>query len=154
MPLPRPLFWTQFTDDLISSGRIPEAEDGLRKFLAKSPDALLMDRLGRLYLLEGSFDDAQASFMQAAEWGPNEYAPHLGLAKLALQRHDRDLAMKHLSQAKLLAPREYTVLYSLESIYRHSGLKAQADRIQEELKQLRADSAAPPTHGKWRKHEL
>jgi tetratricopeptide (TPR) repeat protein len=154
MPLPRPLFWTQFSDDLISSGRIPEAKEALTKFLAKSPDSSLMDRLGRLYLLEGSLDDAQRCFLQAAEWNPNDHGPHFGLAKVALQRNDRDLALKYLSQARLLAPREYTVLYSLESVYRQLGFTAQADRIQEDLKHLRAESAATPRFGKWRSYEL
>lgn len=155
MPLPRRLFWTQYTDDLIGSGRVAEARDVLRKTLAKSPDAELMDRLGRIYLLlEGSLDDAQRCFMQAAEWDPDLYAPHLDLAKLALLRQDRDLALKHVSQAKLLAPREYSVLYSLQSVYRQLGNTAQADRIQEDLKLLRANSAARPRYGPWPAYEL
>jgi tetratricopeptide (TPR) repeat protein len=87
--------------------------------------------------------------MQAAEWDPDLYAPHLDLAKLALLRQDRDLALKHVSQAKLLAPREYSVLYSLQSVYRQLGNTAQADRIQEDLKLLRANSAARPRYGPW-----
>ena len=155
MPLPRRLFWTQYTDDLIGSGRVGDARDALRKTLAKSPDPELMDRLGRIYLqLEGSLDDAERCFMQAAEWGPDLYAPHLDLAKLALQRQDRDLALKHLSEAKLLAPHEYSVLYSLQSVYRQLGNTAQADRIQEDLKQLRANSAARPRSGPWPAYEL
>ena len=154
MPLSRRIFWTQFTDDLIASGRIPEARDALKKFLAKSPDAELMDRLGRIYALEGSLDDAQRCFMQAAELDPNEHAPLVGLAKIALQHNDRDLALKYLSQANLLAPREYAVLYSLESVYRQLGYTDQADRIQEDLTHLCADSDSPPRFGNWRKHEL
>jgi tetratricopeptide (TPR) repeat protein len=155
IPLPRRLFWMQFTDDLIGSGRIADARDRLRTYLATTQDAELMDRLGRIYLLlEGSLDDAQRCFMQATEWDPNEFAPHLDLAKLALQRHDPELALKHLSQANLLAPGEYSVLYSLESVYRQLGQTALADRVQDDLKRLRRDSARTRKHEPWLPHEL
>ena len=38
MPLTHNLFWTQFTDDLIASGRLPEARDAGRQ---KIPGELL-----------------------------------------------------------------------------------------------------------------
>ena len=154
MPLPRDIFWAQFTDDLISSGRLVEAREALRKYLVKHPDANLMNRLGQVYLLEGSLDDAERSFLQAVELNPNEFGPHLGLARLALQRHDPKAALTHIKQAKQLAPREYSVLYSLESIFRQLGETAEADRLQEELKRLRSEAAAPPTIRKWRVYEL
>ena len=37
------------------------------------------------------------------------------------------------------------MLYTLESVLRQLGQTAQADRIQEDLKRLRKESAAPPT---------
>ncbi len=154
MPLTHNLFWTQFTDDLIASGRLPEARDALRKYLAKSSDADLTNRLGQIYLLEGSFDDAERCFKQAMEQNPDAFGPPLNLGKLALQRHDPKLALEYLKQAKLLAPLEYSVLYTLESVLRQSGQSAQADRIQEDLKRLRKESAAPPTLDKWPKYTL
>jgi tetratricopeptide (TPR) repeat protein len=154
MPLSRSLFWTQFTDDLIASGRVREARDALRTYLAKTSDTGLLNRLGQVYLLEGSLDDAERSFTQARESNPNEYAPYLSLAKLALQRHEPKLALEHLKQAKLLAPREYSVLYTLESVYRQLGQTTQADRIQEDLKRLRSQASTLPGFRQWRAYEL
>jgi len=154
IPLPHRLFWSLFTDDMISSGRIDDARVALSNFMAKSQDAGLMDRLGQIYLLQGSLDDAQRCFVQATEWGPNDYRPHFNLAKLALNRNDREVAMRHLKQARLLAPREYRVLYSLESVYRQLGNTAEADRIQDDLKRLRADSSSMPRSGPWPKYAL
>ena len=121
MPLSRNLFWSHFTDDLIGCGRIADAREALRKYVLKHADADLLNRLGQVYLLEGSLDDAERSFLQAVELDGNEYGPHLSLAKLALQRHDPKLALTNLKQARLLAPREYSVLYTLELVLRQLG---------------------------------
>jgi tetratricopeptide (TPR) repeat protein len=154
MPLPHNLFWSQYSDDLIASGRIAEARDALRTYLAKSPDAILMNRLGQIYVLEGSLDDAERSFMQAVEWSPNDYGPHLNLGKLALQRHDPGVALKHLKQAKFLAPQEYSVLYALESVYRQQGQTTEANHIEEDLKRLRTESRTPPMMSQWPNYTL
>ena len=63
-------------------------------------------------------------------WDPRTYAPHLSLAKLAIQRRRRDEALQQLNQARLLAPRQYGVLYNLASVYRQLGLTSEADGVQ------------------------
>jgi len=80
-----------------------------------------------------------------AEWDPSDASPHLSLAKLALQRHQQEEALKHLNQARVLAPLEYDVLYNLAAAYRLLGRTAEADRIQEALKRLRGNSSLSST---------
>jgi len=156
MPMPRRLFWSHFADDLIASGRIDDARRYLNKALEGAPDAELMNRLGQAYFLQGALDNAERCFGQAAEWDPNDHAPHLSLAKLALQRHHQEEALKHLNQAKLLAPRKYDVLYNLATVYRLLGRTAEADRIQEAIKQLRGNSSSSsrPTNNPWPRYAL
>ena len=144
MPLPRRLFWSHLADDLVASGRIDDAARALNKALANAHDAELMNLLGRIYFLQGASADAKRCFEQAAEWDPNDYNPRLNLSLLALQRHDRQEAIKHLNQARILAPRDYSVLYSLASAYRQLGRTADADLLQETLKRLRDKADGPP----------
>jgi len=156
MPLAHRLFWSHLADDLVASGRLDDAKGRLIRALASAPDADLMNRLGRVYFLEGAFDDAERCFRQAGEWNPSDYKPHLDLCKLALQRHQREEALKYLDQAKVLAPREYSVLYSLASVYRQLGRPADASRVEEILARLREKPAAPapPAVTPWPRYAL
>jgi tetratricopeptide (TPR) repeat protein len=156
MPLPPRLFWSHLADDLVQCGRTDEARRRLTRALAKSEDAELMSRLGRIHFLQGSLDDAQRCFQQAAEWDPHDSTPHLSLAKLALQRQDRETALQHLSQARILAPLHYEVVYNLASLYRQLGRSGDADRLQEVLKQLRVDSSSAPRapNSPWPRYAL
>lgn len=154
MPLSRSLFWSHLADDLIECGRIEEAGRRLTAALREDSDPELMNRLGHVHFLQGSFEDARRCFEQAAEWGPSSFDPHLSLAKLALQRNDREGALFHLTEARLRAPRQYSVLYSLASVYRQLGRTADADRIREELTQLRAESSTGPGDKAWPAYAL
>jgi tetratricopeptide (TPR) repeat protein len=156
IPLPRRLFWSQLAEDLVASGRIDEARGYLTKALAGAPDAHLMNRLGRAYFLQGALDEAQRCFEQAAEWDPTDYEAQLNLGELALQRHERAAALKHLNQARALAPRHYGVLYSLASVYRQLGRNAEADRTAQVMKQLREKPASSrqPASGPWPRYAL
>jgi tetratricopeptide (TPR) repeat protein len=156
MPLSHRLFWSHLANDLVESGRIDDASRQLTKALAIAPDADLMNQLGRIYFLQGALDDAERCYQQAAEWDPSDYGPHLNLARLALQRRDRGEALKQLNKAKALEPRQYDVLYSLASVYSQLGLTADADRVQETLKQLRDKSLSPSpsVHNPWPRYAL
>ena len=156
MQLPRRLFWSHLADDLVASGRINDAIRYLTKAVARRPDADLMNRLGQAYLLQGALADAERCFVQAAEWAPGDFTPQLNLAKLALQRHQQEQALKHLNQAKLLGPRQYDVLYNLASVYRQLGRPADADRVQETIKQLRGNSSSStrPATSAWPRYAL
>jgi tetratricopeptide (TPR) repeat protein len=157
MPLVRGLFWSHLADDLIECGRFEDAGRYLTQALVDNNDASLMNRLGRVYFLQGSLIEAERCFRQVAEWDPSDYSSRLELAKLALQRRARAEALLHLNQAHLLAPRHYSVLYSLASVYRQLGRTFDADRIQETINQLVRDkpSSSPhPTNSPWPRYAL
>ena len=144
MPAARPLFWTQLARDLIECGRIEDAGRYLDQALAAGPNPELTDLLGYTYFLRGEFEEAERCYRRAAESDPSLFDPHLNLAKLALQRRNQDEALRELNQARLLAPRRYGVLYSLALVYRQLGQTAEADKIQEEIKELREAAATAP----------
>jgi tetratricopeptide (TPR) repeat protein len=156
IPLDRNLFWVQFADDLVSSGRIDDARRHLLKAVTKAPDSQLLNRLGQTYFLQGALDDAERCFRETVELAPTDYAAHANLAKLSIQRHDREAALKQLNHARALAPRQYSVLYSLVSVYRQLGRFTEADEIQATLKQLRTQTASLPrgADGTWPRYAL
>ncbi len=158
VPLTHRLFWSHLTDDLIESGRIDDASSYLARAVAETPDAELMTQLGRIYSLKGALNDAERCFREAAEWAPSDYRPQLNLAKLALQRGDREKALRHLNAANLLEPRQYEVLYNLVSVYRQLGQTAEADGVQETIKHLRntllLPSSSSPQKRPWPRYAL
>jgi tetratricopeptide (TPR) repeat protein len=151
MPLPRHLFWNHLTEDLISSGRMDDAINVLTKALTNTHDADLMNRLGQTYFLQGRTEDAERCFRQALEWEPGNFQPYVGLSRIALQRQEREEALRYLIQAKQLAPLEYSVLYSLAAIYRLLGRPADAARVQDTLAQVRDKPAIDPI---WPRYAL
>ena len=118
MPLPPSLFWGNLADDLIKVGRFEDVQRYLSKALAETPDAQLMNIMGRAHHLAGSFDEAERCFRQAAEWEPKDYLPHYSLGQLELQRHQPEQARQHLEKASSLAPRRIDVLNGLTVAYR------------------------------------
>jgi tetratricopeptide (TPR) repeat protein len=144
MPASRKLFWNQLAHDLIECGRMEDAGRRLEQALDGGQDAELMDLLGYTFFVRGDFDEAERCYRQAAEWDPTLYRPHLSLAKLALQLRRRDEALRELNQARLLAPRQYGVLYNLALMYRQLGQTAEAAQVQEEIKDLREAKAPVP----------
>ena len=154
MPLSRQLFWSHLADDLIECGRIEEAGRRLTVVLRDNSDPELMNRLGRVYFLQGSLEDAERCYRLAADWGPSDFDPHLSLAKLALQRKDREAALEHLNQARLRAPRQYKVLYSLALFYRQLGRPADADRIQQTMAEIKAEASTGPGGNAWPAYAL
>ncbi len=155
-PLARTLFWSHLADDLAGSGRIDDARLALTKAVAKVPDPSLLIRLGRAYFLQGDLDEAQRCFRQSAELAPTELEAYVELAKVAIQRHDRQEALKQLNHARSLSPREQSVLYSLVAVYRQLGRTAEAEQVHETLKQLREQPARPDRarNGDWPRYAL
>jgi len=137
MPLPHSLFWSNLANDLIKIGRFDDAQGYLSRALASTPDAALMNTLGRAYHLGGAFDEAERCFQQAAEWEPKDYIPHYNLGQVELQRHRPEQARQHLEIAYKLAPKRMDVLYSLAVAYRLLRLPDEAARIEKTMAQLR-----------------
>lgn len=156
MPLPRSLFWTQLAEDLVSSGRIDDARRYLIKALSNAPDASLLNLLGQTYFLQGALEDADRCFRQAADLATTDHLAYVNLAKLAILRHEREEALKQLNHARALAPRRYSVLYTLASVYRQLGRTAEANQVEQSLEQLRQLSAsrAPVSNANWPAYSL
>jgi tetratricopeptide (TPR) repeat protein len=156
MPLPRRLFWTHFASDLIAAGRLEEAGKHLSTAVAATDDFDLMNQLGRVYFLQGAFDDAERCYRQATEWAPNEYGPLLSLARLAQQQRKFPEALEYLTKARLLAPLHYDVLYSLASVYRQLGRAAEAEQILAIIKewQIQRNQTSRPVSGTWPRYAL
>jgi len=140
MPLPHSLFWSNLADDLIKMGRFGDVQGYLTRALASTPDAALMNTLGRAFSLGGSFDEAERCFRQAAEWEPKDYLPHYHLGQVELQRHRPEQARQHLEAAHRLAPLRIDVLYSLVVAYRLLRLPDETARIEKEIAHLRERS--------------
>jgi tetratricopeptide (TPR) repeat protein len=156
MPLPRGLFWSEFAEDLLAVGRFEETARHLTRALESGPDAHLMDLLGRAYFLQGTLDEAERCFRQAAEWDPGDYAPHLDLAKIELQRQRYGEALKHLDRALTLSPRQIDVLYARARAFRRLGRVVDAVVVEETIKQLREHPPAASGPGKrsWPRYAL
>jgi tetratricopeptide (TPR) repeat protein len=137
MPIGRTLFWQHLADDMVECGRIDDARQVLVQALAQTSDPSLLNRLGRTYFLQGDLENAERSFHQAVALDPNQYEAYVELAKVAIQRRDRQEALKLLNQARALAPQGQNVLYSLVSVYRQLGRTSEAEEVQETLTQLR-----------------
>ena len=144
MPLPRGLFWSQFAEDLLACGRFEETARHLARALETGPDARLSDLLGRAYFLQGKLDEAERTFREAAEAAPGDHAPYLDLGKLEIQRQRYAEALKYLDKALALSPQQIDVLYSQARAYRLLGRSADADRLDETIKRLRAPPPRRP----------
>jgi tetratricopeptide (TPR) repeat protein len=140
MPLPRSLFWSHLSEDLIKSGRNEDAGKYLLKALADAPHVPLLNSLGQAYLLRGMVEEAEHCYQQAAEWEPSDYLPRYNLGKIELQRHRLKEALTHLKIAQGLAPRQLEVLHSLAAAYRLLGQAVEASQVQSVIKQVRERS--------------
>jgi tetratricopeptide (TPR) repeat protein len=156
MPLPHGLFWSQFAEDLLACGRFEETARHLTKALEAGPAARLSDLLGRAYFLQGKLDEAEHAFREAAVATPGDYAPYLDLGKLEIQRQRYAEALKYLDKALTLAPQQIDVLYGQARAYRLLGRAADADRLDETIKRLRAKPPAPAraANGSWPRYAL
>src|SRR5262249_175576 len=117
IPLERTLFWRHLADDLVSSGRINDARRHLSEAPATTSDPQLLNRLGHAYFLQGGLDDAERCFRRAVDLDPGGWAAHANLAKLAIQRHNHEEALRQLNEARALAPDEHGILYSLAAVF-------------------------------------
>jgi tetratricopeptide (TPR) repeat protein len=144
MPLPRRLFWSHLTFELMAMGRPADARRCLLQALKDNPDAYLMTSLGLAYDMDGSTSDAERCYRQAMEWDARYFSPHLYLGKLELHRQRTEEALKHLHRALELAPRDYDVVYNLGLAYQQIGRTEEAARFQSRATALRSEPVSTP----------
>jgi hypothetical protein len=88
-----------------------EAEHALDRTIALDPhDQRALEVKGMLAVREGRYSDGQDLLQRAAAAGPAGGAAHVGLAALALKRHDRDTATRELEAARRIEPDDSWVL--------------------------------------------
>ncbi len=156
MPLPRPTFWSYLSDDLIGSGRIDQARRHLLNAVASTPDPGLLIRVGRIYVLQNEPETAARYFEQAASENPGDCEPWIELGKIAIQSKNPERALEYLERARMLAPRHYSILYSLASVYRQLDRGSDAAGVQEVIAQLREASVVSSrgTSQSWPRYTL
>ena len=148
-PLARGLFYNHLAEDLVSSGRADDASDYLERAIETAPDPSLLNWLGHIAVLKGAFDEAERHFRRALELDPWLIAAMINLAKVEIQRKQPEKALHSLDQARAIAPRSYGVLYNLATVYRQLGRTAEADQIQESIRDLREDATAHDQNTPW-----
>ncbi len=133
MPLPRREFWSFYAADLIKVGRSEDAERYLKRALEESPDAELMNTLGRAYLQQGRLDEAERCFKEAAEWDRKDATALFNLGKIDLMRKHFESARDHLEQAHRREPQRIDVLHDLSRAHRLLGQTAESARVDREI---------------------
>ena len=158
MPLPRALFWSHLTSDLLASGRPADARRYLARAMETDPDSRLVVTLGRAYDLEGETAQAERCFRQAVEQDPNSYVPYLYLGKIELHSRRGDEALNHLKRAVELAPGHYDTLSALALAYRQLGHEADARLFQTKAEAIHGKPMSPPAGRPekipWPRHAL
>ena len=145
MLLPHTLFWNNLALDLMASGRSAEARVFLKRALARSQDAGLMELLGLTYSQDGAIDEAEKCWRQAETWDPDNADVCLDLGRLALRRGRYDDAISFLKRAAERSADAVEPFYNLSQAYQLSGQTAEAARYLKLADQRRKISDAPST---------
>jgi spermidine synthase len=100
-------FYVLKTHILLEAEKNPEALKAAMQAMEKSPQTV-----GAILALSGDFylSEAQQVYLKAIQLGLKDYQPYLGLANIALYRHDAAEAEKWLAEATKLAPDNQKVL--------------------------------------------
>jgi tetratricopeptide (TPR) repeat protein len=145
MPLPRSLFWTDLTSDLMRIGRVDDARRHLSKAIDQSPNAELLIFLGLAHDRAGAIEEAEATFRRAVEIDPSLSQPYLQLGRIEQRRQHLDEALKYLLKAEQISPRDYDTIYTISLVYRQLGRNDLADRFLSRAEVLRAKPPSSAT---------
>lgn len=104
MSPPDPLVLSNSAVVLQRAGHYDAASEALEQALALAPAALeIQANLATTYLLQGRLEEAELRFLKLAPQ-LEDPAPWLNLARIAIQRGERELACEHLFRAEDLDP--------------------------------------------------
>lgn len=147
MPLtPRSMFWADYGQDLLASGRAVLAERCLHRALAEGGDATIADLLGQSYYQQGESDEAERCWRYSLNLNPNRASTWWRIGRLQLQQDKLEDAVASLLRASQLAPKAVEPAFNLSLAYRRLGRREEADRLQHQVSRLR-DKSAPPRGG-------
>jgi tetratricopeptide (TPR) repeat protein len=137
LTLPAPLFFADFAQDLIETGRAEEARGHLTRMLESREDPHLLNVLGLADLADGKEDDAEKSWKRAIEVDPKFHRPWVNLGKLALRTSRPAEAIRYLERAHSLDPNSFEPAYQLSLAYHRVGRAALAERFRKLADTLR-----------------
>jgi len=145
MPLPATLFWSEYTEDLITLGRAAEARRLLLSALASRDEPMLHFLLARAERARGDFEAAEACCNRAVEKDPTLREAWVLLGQLALPKREPRKAVACLNRALALSPDDFETNYGLSIAYRLIGDVAAADRFARKVERLRSTESPPGT---------
>jgi tetratricopeptide (TPR) repeat protein len=136
LTVPAELFFGDFAEDLIETGRAGEARGFLQRALRSSDDPALVNLLGAAYCADGQGTDAEQCWKHAIAIDPKFDRPWLNLGKLALQRGQLSEAATSFETAHALDRQAFEPLYQLSLVYRRLGRTTDAERFGKKAAQV------------------
>ncbi len=129
LTVPSELFFADFAEDLIETGRAGEARAFLQRALRSGDDPALVNLLGAAHYADGQETDAEQCWKHAIAIDPKFDRPWLNLGKLALRRGQLAEAVGSFETAHALDRQAFEPLYQLSLVYRRLGRAEDADRF-------------------------
>jgi tetratricopeptide (TPR) repeat protein len=121
LTVPAELFWADFAEDLIETGRAADARRFLQRALRAGDNAALVNLLGAACYADSEETDAEQCWKHATAIDPNFDRPWLNLGKLAMRRGQLAEAASLLETAHAIDSQAFEPLYQLSLIYRRLG---------------------------------
>jgi tetratricopeptide (TPR) repeat protein len=150
LTVPVEMFWADFAEDLINSGRAADARRFLHRALRSGDNPSLINLLGAAYFVDGEDADAEQCWKHATALDPKFDRPWLNLGKLAMRRGRWAEAANHLETALAIDPQAFEPLYQLSLVARRLGRIQDAEQFRKqasEVQRRRLTSAGSPRVG-------
>jgi tetratricopeptide (TPR) repeat protein len=136
LTVPGELFWADFAEDLIETGRAADARRYLQRALQSGDDPALVNLLGAAYYAEGDETDAEQCWKHATAIDPRFDRPWLNLGKLAMRRGRLAEAASAFETAHAIDSQAFEALYQLSLIYRRLGRVQDAEQFGKKAAQV------------------
>jgi tetratricopeptide (TPR) repeat protein len=115
---------------LFQQGKLPEAVENLREFLAREPFRIeaptAHELIGRALKVQGRFPEAAEQFQQVLRMTPANRAVHGLLAESLMRQQKFDEAVSHYQQFLAFRPNDMGALMQLGVVYVALGRQAEA----------------------------
>jgi tetratricopeptide (TPR) repeat protein len=150
LTVPAELFFADFAEDLINTGRAADARRYLHRALQAGDDPALVNLLGAAYFVEGDEADAEHCWKHATALDPKFDRPWIHLGRLAMRRGNWAEAAGYLETAHAIDLQAFEPLYQLSLVYRRLGRTEEAERFRKqaaEVQRRRLANAASPRVG-------
>jgi tetratricopeptide (TPR) repeat protein len=129
LTVPAELFFADFAEDLINTGRAADARRHLQRALRAGDDPALINLLGAAAYVEGQEADAEQCWKHATALNPRFDRPWLNLGKLAMRHGRLAEAATYLETAHAIDSQAFEPLYQLSLVYRRLGRTKDAEQF-------------------------